>query len=139
MPPNCGFLFDDVEDDWNPHDHFDLIHLRCLSGSIKGWNKWYRQAYERLKPGGWIQHLDTSMSFTSDDASIDGDHIMRRWSDILANCGDEIGKTFCVVDQAAERMQGVGFEDVQERWYKVPVGAWSEDLVCRIPSPIYFN
>ena len=57
---------------------------------------------------------------------------MRRWSEVLGNCGNEIGKTFRVVDQAAERMRAAGFEDVQERWYKVPVGPWSNELVCPI-------
>jgi len=133
IPPNCRFVIDDVEDDWlYPYNHFDFIHLRCLSGSIKDWNRLYRQAYQRLKPGSWIQHLETSMPLTSSDMSIDGDHIMRRWSEVLGNCGNEIGKTFRVVDQAAERMRAAGFEDVQERWYKVPVGPWSNELVCPI-------
>ena len=86
----------------------------------------------------WIQHLDTSMSFTSDDASIDADHTMRMCEN-LANCGNEIGKTFRVVNEAAGRMRGVGFEDVQESWYKMPFGAWSEDPGCHILCPIHLN
>lgn len=99
-------------------------------GAIKDRLRFYRQAYEPLKPGGWIQHLDMSISFTSDDGSVAGDHILRQWSQTFANCGERTGKTFLITSKAAEWIWEVGFEDVQEKWYKVPVGTWSKDEGC---------
>lgn len=130
-PPNCEFVIDDIEDDWAyPENHFDLIHIRCLMGSIKNWPRLYQQAYERAKPGGWVQHLDMSIMFTSDDGSVSGDHIMPQWSQTFIDCGEQIGKTFLITSRASRLIREAGFEDVEEKWYKVPVGPWAKDKVC---------
>lgn len=140
VPPNCHFVVEDVEDDWTyPVGHFDFVHIRCLMGAIRDWKRLYRQAFERLKPGGWIQHLDMSISFTSDDGSLAEDHMMRRWSQTFIHCGERIGKTFLIASKAAEWIREVGFEDVQEKWYKVPVGTWPKDEVCCALSPVHVN
>ena len=129
-PPNCHFVIDDIEDDWAyPDNHFDFIHIRCLMGSIKDWPSLYRQAYQRMKPGGWIQHLDMSIMFTSDDGSVASDHIMQRWSQTFIDCGESIGKTFIVNERSARWMREAGFEAVEEQWFKVPVGSWPKDKV----------
>lgn len=129
-PPNCHFLIDDIEDEWAyPADHFDLVHIRCLMGSIKDWPALYRQAFARTRPGGWIQHLDMSIMFTSDDGSLAGEHIMPQWSQTFIDCGEQIGKTFLITDKAAQWIREAGYEAVEEQWFKVPVGPWAKDKV----------
>ena len=46
MAPNVEFFVDDLEDDWAFQTKFDLIYLRCMTGSFKDWPKFFRQAYE---------------------------------------------------------------------------------------------
>ena len=51
VPTNVSFEIDNAEDDWTWEDNtFDFIHIRALLGSIKDWDKLYRQAYRCLKP-----------------------------------------------------------------------------------------
>lgn len=119
---------DDAEDEWTfQPDCFDFVHIRCLMGSISNWPELYKQAYRHLAPGGWIQHLDMDIYFTSDDGTVDDDHIMAQWSKTFIDCGEMTGKTFKVANRSAQWLQDAGFEDVHQRWYKTPVGAWPKD------------
>lgn len=130
LPPNCSFFIDDVEEDWTyPHDYFDFIHIRCLMGSISRWSRLYKQVYHHLQPGGWLQHLDMSIEFTSDDGTVTSTHPMAQWSKTFVDCGEMIGKTFKIADNAVEWIREAGFEDVNCRVYKCPVGTWPKDKV----------
>lgn len=46
-PENCEFFVDDCRDPWTfPPDHFDLVHIRSLFGSIEDWPGLYEQVYK---------------------------------------------------------------------------------------------
>ncbi len=134
-PPNCRFEIDDIESTWTfPSNHFDFVHIRCLMGSISNWPRLYAQAYEHMAPGGWIQHLDMDIQFTSDDGTVGDGHIMSEWSKTFFEAGERMGKTFYVVDGMAENITRAGFRDVYQIWFKVPVGGWTKDKVrCITP------
>jgi SAM-dependent methyltransferase len=55
---NVYFQLDDAEDEWTYRDPFDLVHLRGLSGAFRDWSAIYRQAFQHLKPGGYIEIAD---------------------------------------------------------------------------------
>jgi SAM-dependent methyltransferase len=135
VPPNCRFEIDDIEDEWTfPKDHFDFIHIRCLMGSISEWPKLYAQAYKHMAPGGWIQHLDMDIGFTSDDGTVGKDHTMTEWSQTFFDAGEKMGKTFYVVDSMSDSIRKAGFKDIHQAWYKIPVGGWTKDKVCESPG-----
>ena len=47
VPPNLQFEIDDACSEWTfPPDHFDLIHVRALYGSIADWPKFYSEVLE---------------------------------------------------------------------------------------------
>ncbi|OCL03195.1 S-adenosyl-L-methionine-dependent methyltransferase [Glonium stellatum] len=46
VPPNVAFEVDDVESEWPARPLFDLIHSRCMSGSIRDWPALMKQCYE---------------------------------------------------------------------------------------------
>ena len=132
VPPNCQFVIDDVTEEWTyPVEHFDFVHIRCLMGSISDWPALYRQAYDHLVPGSWIQHLEMDIRFTSDDGTVGPDHIMAEWSRTFIDAGERIGKTFKIANNSARLLQEAGFKDVHETWFKVPVGGWTKDKVRR--------
>ncbi|KAK3946829.1 S-adenosyl-L-methionine-dependent methyltransferase [Pseudoneurospora amorphoporcata] len=59
VPPNLQFDIDDASKTWTYSDnHFDYVHIRWLSGTMKDWASLYKEAYRCTKPGGWIEHLD---------------------------------------------------------------------------------
>ena len=65
--------------------------------------------------------------FTSDDGTVDGDHMMAQWSKTFIDCGEMTGKTFKVADRSAQWLRDTGFEGVSQRWFKCPVGPWPKD------------
>ena len=54
---------------------------------------------------------------------------MRPWSETFVDCGKQVGETFRITSKVAELIREVGVEDVQEKWYKVPIGPWSKDAI----------
>ena len=59
VPQNVYWEIDDAELEWErPPDHYDLVHLRDMTGSFKSWESIYQSAFKCLKPGGWIEILD---------------------------------------------------------------------------------
>lgn len=62
----CAYFseVDDVLKPWDWKMKFDLIHLRDLVGSFSDgqWTGVYKQAYENLLPGGWIEHVEAGAS-----------------------------------------------------------------------------
>lgn len=40
-------MIDDCTQAWSfPKDHFDLVHIRALFGSVADWPAFYKEAYE---------------------------------------------------------------------------------------------
>ena len=71
MPPNVKFELDDAKAiPWPyPDNHFDLVHMRLLVGSISDWVAVYKEILRVLKPGGWFEHTEYGCDFVSDDES----------------------------------------------------------------------
>ncbi|KAI0907508.1 hypothetical protein F4823DRAFT_602675 [Ustulina deusta] len=59
VPQNVYWEIDDAELEWErPPDHYDLVHLRDMTGAFADWEAIYHSAFKCLKPGGWIEILD---------------------------------------------------------------------------------
>ncbi len=47
VPRNCKFEVDDITELWTfPPNHFDLVHIRALLGSISDWPALYQEVFE---------------------------------------------------------------------------------------------
>lgn len=80
VPPNVKFELDDAKAvPWPyPDNHFDLVHLRLLIGSISDWPSVYKDIFRILKPGGWVEHTEYDCDVVSDDATQPADAVMRQ-------------------------------------------------------------
>ncbi|KAI0147154.1 hypothetical protein GGR57DRAFT_261864 [Xylariaceae sp. FL1272] len=59
VPQNVYWEIDDAEVEWErPSDHYDLVHLRDMTGAFSDWEAIYKSAFRCLKPGGWIEVSD---------------------------------------------------------------------------------
>jgi hypothetical protein len=83
--------------------------------------------FSATKPGGWIEDLEMSIQFKSDDGTVGDDHFMTHWSKTFIDASEMIGKSFNVIERQKELITQVGFIDVHEKKYKLPVGEWSSD------------
>jgi len=127
-PSNVQFQLDDAQLEWTfPDNHFDYIHLRLMMGSITDWPALYKEAYRCLKPGGWIEHHDNDIRVLSDDGTIGPDSPWAQWGDIFYTAGDKIGRTFKTVGENLGWLKAAGFQGVQERRMKLPLGSWPKD------------
>lgn len=108
VPPNARFEIDDATDEWTwKENFFDYIHIRMLYGSIDDWPRLYKQAYDHLQPGGWIEQLEIPVEFKTDDGSADENHIITRWGKWFLKTGDISGRTFRIIDQARDHIEKV--------------------------------
>ncbi|KAF3049761.1 hypothetical protein E8E11_006652 [Didymella keratinophila] len=126
-PPNCKFEIDDVTSPWTFPFSFNFINIRSLYGSIADWPALYQQVYDNLAPGGYLHEVEMSIQFKSDDGTLTPDHILSQWSDIFHEASRRFGKSFYEVWNLSTYAKNVGFVDVVENVYKVPVNGWPAD------------
>ncbi|KAF1985482.1 S-adenosyl-L-methionine-dependent methyltransferase [Aulographum hederae CBS 113979] len=128
VPPNCKFEVDDINAPWTyPENYFDMVHVRCMFGSIDDWPNFYREVFDHLKPGGWIETLEMDIQFKADDGTCPPDHIQTIWSKTFIEAGELRGKTFRNAFQAKQWITDAGFEEVVQHRWKLPSGPWSSD------------
>ncbi|KAL2004052.1 hypothetical protein VTN02DRAFT_557 [Thermoascus thermophilus] len=129
VPPNCKFYVDDVESDWtwSPDQKFDFIHGRGMAGGIGDWHRLYRQAYEHLKPGGWLEMQEYETETHSDDGTLEATTFIKSWQRQINEASRTFGKGFNEAAAQKERLVEAGFVDVRDDVYKVPFGPWVKD------------
>lgn len=134
VPPNIKFQIDDFLKPWTfPADEFDFIHLRCLYGCVPDFPALYRQAFEHLKPGGWIECVEMDVLIESDHVTIPEDHVFNTWANVLYEGGRKLGCPFdvCKEHNMLEYVKKAGFVDIVEKKIKVPLHGWPKDATLR--------
>ncbi|KAJ5421538.1 hypothetical protein N7491_009983 [Penicillium cf. griseofulvum] len=112
---------DDILRDWTWRDPFDFIHMRLMLGAFTPdeWDRLYKQCYDALTPGGWIEQIELDTAFYLHGEIISSAAPSERAAPLLTQ----------------ETMRGAiekaGFVDVQEKLYKVPLGPWPKDKVLK--------
>jgi len=121
VPPNCRFHVDDYEDDWTyrEDEKFDYIHGRALSGTVSDWARFYRQVRTHLKPGGWCEMQEYDAWIFSDDDSFERAVWTKNWVEKLDEASQMYGKRLNVARFHKQWMIEAGFEDVQEKMFRV--------------------
>ncbi|RDW56365.1 hypothetical protein BP5796_13240 [Coleophoma crateriformis] len=126
VPPNCIFEVDDVTRDWTWGTPFDLIHLRMMIASFTPpeWDSVYTKAFNNLKPGGWIEQLETDIRVQCSDDSLPEDSLLSGWAETFFGCGDRAGRPLDIQSTMKASMEKAGFVDVHEKVYQIPIGTW---------------
>ncbi|KAJ4299604.1 hypothetical protein N0V90_004850 [Kalmusia sp. IMI 367209] len=129
VPANVRFYIDDAESDWvySPHERFDLIHARGLSGAINDWDRLCSQCYEHVQPGGWLEFQEPMAWVESDDDTIERAVNLDQWQKLCNEAAAKFGKVIKVGHTLKERLLSAGFVDVHEKIVKVPIGPWPKD------------
>ncbi|KAI5805962.1 S-adenosyl-L-methionine-dependent methyltransferase [Geopyxis carbonaria] len=127
VPPNCSFEIDDACLPWTfiPAS-FDFIHARMLYACIEDWPRFYAQALTTLLPGGWLEQVEVSIQFRCDDGTLAAESPLVRWAEGFLTAGERMGRTFAVRENMKHWIEEAGFDNVQERDYRLPVGTWGE-------------
>jgi SAM-dependent methyltransferase len=133
VPPNCKFEIDDFNDEWTFGEHrFDFIHLRTSHASVHDRTKLYAQCFRALKPGGYLEEVEYSPQFTSEDETVLSDTAIAQWNvmadDVASKLPDGELYIFRLMKGYIER---AGFEDVHEEQFRWPLGTWPKDKVLK--------
>lgn len=128
LPPNCEFEIDDVTLEWTfPENHFDFIHLREMFGSIARWDQLFAQAFRHTKPGGWVEIVEHSVEPTCEDGTMPPGHFYEEWGRTVVACGERVGKSFRIWEEAKGYMERAGFVEIHEVRYRWPMNGWDSD------------
>ncbi|KAI4136668.1 MAG: hypothetical protein LQ341_005506, partial [Variospora aurantia] len=127
-PPNLIFEIDDCCSDWvYPKNHFDYIHVRQMYGSIADWHRFYKDCYDHLTPGGYIEQAELNPVLKSDDGSIVPGDVLDQCGTLAVQAGISLGSSLEVEKSMQDDIARAGFTEVVKTTYKWPVGAWSND------------
>ncbi|KAI3066085.1 hypothetical protein CBS147339_8909 [Penicillium roqueforti] len=133
MPPNCVLEVDDVLREWTWRVPFDFIHMRLLLGAFtpEGWDQVYKQCYDALTPGGWIEQMELDVRVYSDDGTLKEGGVLASWGDNFIGCSERAGHSLLTQETMRGAMEKAGFVDVQEKLYKIPLGPWPKDKILK--------
>lgn len=121
VPPNLQFFVDDAEAEWSfsRNQPFDFIHARDLGGSITDWPKLIGQAYDHLRPGGWIELQEFEVTLKSDDDTLKLAPTLCEFLDKLHEASLAFKKPMNIAEMHGQRLVNSGFECVKDEIYKV--------------------
>jgi len=119
VPTNCKFEIDDLEADWTYTRKFEYIHGRELEGSVCDYDRLFKQCFDYLRPGGFLEMQSIKVNTTSDDGSHESAKNTLKIAELILQASRVFGKDMNTVRTWKERMELVGFTNVTERIYKV--------------------
>lgn len=132
VPPNCSFEIDDAESDWTfKENSFDYIHARNLLCTIRDWPRLIKQCYDHTKPGGWVEWQHKHPFIVSDDGTLPENSALQEWSEGVFVASRKFGVPFDDTLSIKERMEDVGFIDIEQHVIKLPIGPWAKDKTLK--------
>jgi hypothetical protein len=147
VPPNVRFYVEDSyvcnltdlcpkimlipchrSEDWDYPQQFDFIHTRVTLGC---WEDMKRQvvwqAFQNLRSGGWFEAQELLVMPQSDDGSLAADSALLKWINEINAASEAANRKLYVGDQIKHWLREIGFVDVQEHIFKIPVNGWMSD------------
>lgn len=104
-----------------------MIHQRFLMGSVSDHPKLYKEAYNALKPGGWIEIIDMECLLYSDDDSIPAGSALVQWGECITEAFSKLGKPFPRIEKYSEYLHDQGFVNITSKTMKRPTNDWPKD------------
>ncbi|KXX74698.1 Trans-aconitate 2-methyltransferase [Madurella mycetomatis] len=127
VPPNLRFEIDDGNDEWQQgEDWYGVDYIHFLS-TIAAWSDWrwiIRTAFERLRPGGWLEMQEPECDIDSDHCEIPADNAFRQWFADICRASQLAQRPVHVVPDLKRMFIEAGFVDVHEKVYKIPINGW---------------
>ncbi|KAI3573573.1 S-adenosyl-L-methionine-dependent methyltransferase [Fusarium oxysporum f. sp. albedinis] len=112
VPPNVEFIIDDA------------ATLGCWS-DMK--TQIIEPAFERLKPGGWLECQELMGLLESDDDSLTDKNPFKVWCDNIVEASILANRPLNFAASMKQWFIEAGFVDVTEKVYKLPLNGWPKD------------
>ncbi|KAJ8066888.1 hypothetical protein OCU04_004274 [Sclerotinia nivalis] len=133
VPPNAMFQVDDLEEEWTfgDGDKFDFIYLRMMTGSIGNWDRFFEQAFDNLKPGGFIEIVDIRLPPTAADGTLKPDSPLLKWANLLLKGSIIAGRGVDSAITYTGKLAKWGFQGIHETIYKWPGNKWPKNTKAK--------
>ncbi|KAL2419894.1 Methyltransferase [Exophiala dermatitidis] len=128
--PNLTHIMFDATDEWvldDPNMKFDLVHIRSLFVGVKDWEALYKQCYENMNSGAWIEQMEVEIDALTDDEEILPGSQIKALCDFSKEMSRAAGRDFQISTVMKKKIEDAGFVDVQEQRLKLPLGPWPTD------------
>lgn len=129
VPPNLSFIVDDATKVWAFGTPFDYVHTRAIASGIRDWPSLVEQAFQNLKPGGWLEMQEFHLPFMCDDGSLPPDSTLAKFTveqfEAIEKTGVRIGRQTMQVD-LPKIITDAGFIHLDTAHSKWPIGPWAK-------------
>jgi hypothetical protein len=123
-----GLIKPDRSEPWAYSSPFDYIHTGVTVGCWESFKtQIVQQAYDNLTPGGWFEAQEIDCKGYCDDGTMTPESPVARWFGDMIRAAEAINRPIVVTALLRQALQEVGFVDVQERVYKIPLNSWPKD------------
>lgn len=88
-----------------------------------------KRAYYNLEPGGWMESQELWPKAGCDDGTMPKDYLLTEWAELQdrAAMKGENPAPLRIADKLRRWYNEVGFVDVQQQIFKVPINGWMND------------
>ncbi|KAH0491828.1 hypothetical protein TgHK011_003236 [Trichoderma gracile] len=137
VPPNVKFVIDDVEAEWLNGDNWDFVHLRNMIPVMKSPVALLKQAYDNMKPGGWVEIQDVDGDVHTDDDTVPDDWPLKRFTEFMLEAFAKFGTNAHAAVFGGQYLAEAGFVNIQHNYIKLPYGTWPKDKIMRLVGMYY--
>lgn len=128
VPPNLSFYVEDMEATWSDTRKYDFIHGRMLIGSLQDFPRFMKQAFDNLKPGGYLEMQDMVLPLACDDDSMPPTSALYQWCHHFSDAMEKLNRPVRgMVEGYKKMMEDAGFVDVVDVVHKWPTNTWPKD------------
>lgn len=124
MPPNCSFIVDNAEAKWVFENKFDFIHGRMLLMGIHDWRRVFKQAWDNLKPGGFLEVSNPEFPVCSAEKDIDPESPFYKWSSLIRDAAEKNDINTLIVRKHKQTLEDQGFVSVKVQGLKWALDSW---------------
>lgn len=93
-----------------------------MNVAIRDWPNYLQQMLAHLIPGGWVELVEIAYDLASDDGTYCEGTALWEYMDALKTATKKLGIEFPQTDEIAEIAKDTGFEGVEVKSWKVPLG-----------------
>ena len=129
VPPNCSFMIDNCEAEWVFDKKFDFIHARMLVLGMHDWPNFFRQCWENITPGGWVEVQEVQFPLRCDDDSAGANSALLNWSTFIQSACRKAGIESTSSLHFVKQMQDQGFINIKEESAQWAIGPWPKGKV----------
>jgi len=139
IPPNCRFIVDNAEHDWAFDRKFDYVHSRMLTLGMHDWPRFFKQCWDNLEPGGWLETSETQFPGSRADGDATTDSALAKWGELIYEAAAVAGIDARASEKFTQQLESVGFINVQRVDVQWPIGPWPKGKRNKIIGKLLYE